>query len=216
MIFISMLAALPMMAQDEQNRPELPPAGASAQQTDRVQVGDRAVHRQRLIQKFDVNKDGKLDDQEKAAMQQFIDEHNAKRGDHRREMNRGDKQGRPGAEGRGEGRESREGRGEGPRRPNREEIIKRFDKDGDGKLSAEERAEMRKQLGRSGGEGRGEGREGRGEGPRRQNRDELIKRFDKDQDGKLDDEERAEMEKELQKQRPRRAGRHGKQSKPQE
>ena len=55
-------------------------------------------------------------------------------------------------------------------RPSREEIIKKFDKDGDGKLSDEEKAEARKAM------------EAR--------RKEMIGKFDKDGDGKLNEEER--------------------------
>ena len=58
--------------------------------------------------------------------------------------------------------------GEG--RPSREEIMKKFDKDGDGKLSDEEKAEARKAM------------EAR--------RKEMIEKFDKDGDGKLNEEER--------------------------
>lgn len=50
----------------------------------------------------------------------------------------------------------RRGRG-----PNREEILKRFDKDGDGKLSEEERAEARKEFGNRFGGGKGRGPGGR-------------------------------------------------------
>lgn len=118
----------------------------------------------------------------------------------------------------------RERRGEGrPERPSREEFLKQFDKDGDGKLSDEERAAAREQFRNRSGEQRGErgprteGRErgprpeGRERGPRgegrpegrergsrggegrveRPNREDFLKRFDKDGDGKLSDEERA-------------------------
>ena len=67
-------------------------------------------------------------------------------------------------------------------RPSREEIIKKFDKDGDGKLSDEEKAELRKKMAeRSGG--------GRKLPPF------LMKKFDNDGDGKLSDEEKAEARK---------------------
>ena len=67
-------------------------------------------------------------------------------------------------------------------RPSREEIIKKFDKDGDGKLNDEEKAEIRKKMAeRSGG--------GRKLPPF------LMKKFDKDGDGELNDEEKAEARK---------------------
>ena len=70
-ILISMMAALPLVAQEAADStpaaPQTPAAGSRAH-------GDRAAHRARLIEKFDTNKDGKLDDEEKAAMQKFIEE----------------------------------------------------------------------------------------------------------------------------------------------
>ena len=71
----------------------------------------------------------------------------------------------------------------------REELIRRFDKNGDGKLDEEEKAAAKEALRMEGG-GRGPGGP---DGEKR--RTELLKRFDKNGDGKLDDEERAEMEK---------------------
>ena len=127
-------------------------------------------------------------------------------------------------------------------RPSREAIIKRFDKDGDGKLNEAERkaaAALRKAQGarqsdrasdkarpNSGGregyaaaakrikeavkagkitEAQGKERlaayrkrmgEGRGDSGRsRQTREELMKRYDKNKDGKLDEDERAALRK---------------------
>ena len=73
-------------------------------------------------------------------------------------------------------------------RPSREEIIKKFDKDGDGKLNDEEKAEVRKKMAeRSGG--------GRKLPPF------LMKKFDKDGDGELNDEEKAEARKAMEERR---------------
>ena len=73
-------------------------------------------------------------------------------------------------------------------RPSREEIIKKFDKDGDGKLNDEEKAEVRKTMAeRSGG--------GRKLPPF------LMKKFDKDGDGELNDEEKAEARKAMEERR---------------
>ena len=73
-------------------------------------------------------------------------------------------------------------RGEG--RPSREEIMKKFDKDGDGKLNDEEKAELRKRMAERSG--------GRSKLP-----PFLMKKFDKDGDGKLSEEERAEARKSM-------------------
>ena len=54
-------------------------------------------------------------------------------------------------------------------RPSREEVMKKFDKDGDGKLSEDEKAELRKAMAN-----RGDRPGGRRPPP------ELMKKFDKD------------------------------------
>jgi len=68
-------------------------------------------------------------------------------------------------------------------RPSKEEIIKKFDKDGDGKLSEEERKAVGEAF-------KSRGRPGGPEAGNRPNKDEIIKKFDKDGDGKLNEEER--------------------------
>ena len=81
----------------------------------------------------------------------------------------------------------------GPGGPGREAMIKKFDKNGDGKLDDGEKAaaresfmKMRGGAGAPGGKP-GEGKPGEG-GP---NREAMIKKFDKNGDGKLDDGEKA-------------------------
>ncbi|MBI3271006.1 MAG: EF-hand domain-containing protein [Planctomycetes bacterium] len=153
---------------------------------------------------------------------------------------------------RGEGRPGGQGGGPGggmdPGR--KEELLKRFDKNGDGQLDDEERAEARKaQAGERGKKGGGGGAGGRGRGPEDGGdgggavggagaqgpddgqggkdagaaaggggggagaggsgdagmdpgrRAEMVKKFDKDGDGKLNDEERAEAMKAMRAQR---------------
>lgn len=76
--------------------------------------------------------------------------------------------------------------GEGPRDPARfQEILKKFDKDGDGKLSDAERQEAMKARGGAPGGKPGEG--GRLDPAKMQ---ELIKKFDKDGDGQLNETEK--------------------------
>ncbi|QDU27017.1 EF hand [Anatilimnocola aggregata] len=74
----------------------------------------------------------------------------------------------------------------------RAEMLKKFDKDGDGKLSEDERASLMAAMKERGGRpgGPGAGKRGPG-GPGRPNFAELMKKFDKDGDGKLSEDERA-------------------------
>ncbi len=73
------------------------------------------------------------------------------------------------------------------------EILKRFDKDGDGKLNDTERAAARKAREERGGAPGKPGQPGGvGDGKLRE---EILKRFDKDGDGKLNDQERAAAKK---------------------
>tara|TARA_B100000035_G_scaffold192911_1_gene164633 strand:+ start:500 stop:964 length:465 start_codon:yes stop_codon:yes gene_type:complete len=71
--------------------------------------------------------------------------------------------------------------GSGEGRPPREEVMKKFDKDGDGKLNEEEKAELRKKMAERGA--------GRKVPPF------ILEKFDKDGDGKLSEDERAEARK---------------------
>jgi len=79
---------------------------------------------------------------------------------------------------------NREGRGRSGG-PNREELMKQYDKNGDGELDESEREAMRTAMAaRSDGPGRG---------GQRVNREEMLKRFDKNGDGELDESERTTM-----------------------
>ena len=71
------------------------------------------------------------------------------------------------------------GKGDRSGRPSREEMMKKFDKDGDGKLSEDEKAEIRKSLGN------------------RKPPAHILEKFDKDGDGKLCENEKAEIRKEM-------------------
>ena len=69
------------------------------------------------------------------------------------------------------------------------EILKRFDKDGDGKLNEQERQAAKQAMAERGGR---PGQPGGGDGKLRE---EILKRFDKDGDGKLNEAERAAAKK---------------------
>ncbi len=71
--------------------------------------------------------------------------------------------------------------------PNPQDLMKQFDKDGDGQLNEEERQAMRAEMQqRLGGQAGGF------------NREEMMKQFDKDGDGELNDDERQAMRAEMQ------------------
>src|SRR5204863_3860772 len=76
---------------------------------------------------------------------------------------------------------------EGGKTRGRDAMIKRFDKNGDGKLSDDEKAEAQKALKAK----KGEARRPPGK------LTEAMKKFDADGDGKLSDEEKAAAKKEL-------------------
>lgn len=75
--------------------------------------------------------------------------------------------------------------GKGPRPPHKlpPEVIAKFDKDGDGKLNDDEKAEARA--------ARGEREAAR--------KKEMLEKFDADKDGKLNDDEKAAMREEVKK-----------------
>jgi Ca2+-binding EF-hand superfamily protein len=72
--------------------------------------------------------------------------------------------------------------------PSREEMLKRYDKDGDGRLSEAEREQLRKDRATR------EGKQAQD-----QSRKEIMRRFDVDGDGQLNDAERAALHAEMQK-----------------
>lgn len=124
--------------------------------------GGNGPGREAMMKKFDKNGDGQLDDTEKAAARAAMGERGSKPG-------------------------------EGAMSPERREaFMKKFDKNGDGKLDDTERsaakAEFEKMRGgeRKPGAGKpGEGKPGEGRGG------DFMKKFDKNGDGKLDENEKA-------------------------
>ena len=83
-----------------------------------------------------------------------------------------------------------------PDRPSREEMLKKFDKDGDGKLNKAEQAALREGLAKL----RGQGGRGPGRGDRKPPV-QILEKFDKDGDGELNEEERGAMREEFAKRR---------------
>lgn len=110
-----------------------------------------------------------------------------------------------------------EGKPKGPReggRPVPKELLEKFDKDGDGKLSAEERkaameARQAEMLAKFDKDGDGKLNEEERKAAMEARKAEMMKKFDKDGDGELSKEERAEMMKNMPKRGERPGGQGG-------
>jgi Ca2+-binding EF-hand superfamily protein len=83
--------------------------------------------------------------------------------------------------------------GAGMNHPKRQELLKKYDKNGDGKIDDDELADARAYMRKDGGES----------ATRMERQKKLLKEFDKNGDGKLDDAERAQAEKAIQQFRER-------------
>lgn len=151
-----------------------------------------------MIKEFDKDGDGKLSEDERTAMRTAFRERAEKaRAEREKEFDK-DGDGKLNDEERKAMMDANRERME----QFRKEREKEFDKDGDGKLNDEERAAMMAaRPGRGGpgapggipGAGFGAGFGARGPAPDSPQFQEMIKRFDKDGDGKLSDEERRAM-----------------------
>ena len=101
--------------------------------------GDRDELRKQLLERFDKNNDGELDDDEREAARESF-----RRGDRPEGASRA--QGRPSQQSNRGGRSSRGGRGGRGGKGQRITLIPKFDKDGDGILNKAERTEARKYV----------------------------------------------------------------------
>lgn len=155
-------------------------------------------NREEMIKKYDKDGDGKLSENERAAMREDM------------KNRRGDK-GKPN----GDKGPDKGGAGYGER-PTPEQIVKKYDKDGSGELSASEleqlfKDQMERMRQRGGMEGRRpgndegfQGRGGRGGpegGGERPSREEMMKKYDTDGDGQLSEDERAKLREDMQNRR---------------
>ena len=185
-LIVALIAALPVLAQEEvqpqQNpAPQTPHWGARGQMPNRK--GRPDMH-QRMLEKFDANKDGKLDETEMAARKAELGKHRAERG-------------------------NRPARPEGAvhpgnrRRPHSErpEMLERFDDNKDGQLNEQEHKNLK-----DAGKKHREGRQEKSRERREEFRKGFMEKLDTDKDGKLSDEEKEAAKK----QRGERRGRKGK------
>lgn len=134
--------------------------------------------RERMLKRFDQDGDGKLSDAEKVTAKKAVKKMRHKM-QHRMMHRQWQPQHRPHAFGGPRGPHGFRGPG-GPQAPMRQAMLKRFDQDGDGRLSDTERGEARKA---------GEAMRTRA----REHHQEALSRFDADGDGKLGETERQTM-----------------------
>lgn len=151
-----------------------------------AEPGKGGTIRERVLQRFDKNGNGKLDPDEMAEAKAAMD----------KLRGAGAGLGAPGKPGAAGGQP-------GAGRPSREEVLKKFDKNGNGRLDPEEFAAARAAMSKGPGAGTRPGGAGQ-PGAGRPGREELLKKFDKNGNGKLDPEEIAAARDALQKGRPTR------------
>ncbi len=179
-LMVASLSTAARADEDAEKPADRPPAA------EREGRPDREAMRQRMMERFDADKDGKLSDDEREKMREFRREQFGQRGD------RGPREGR--------GPEAGEGRGRGPegRRPEgRGAEARRPDRPGPGGPPEDRRGAGRGPEGRGpGGPGRGpRGPEGPGPGPGFRPMGpppvpaELFKQFDADKNDQLSVEE---------------------------
>ena len=151
--------------------------------------GGRGAPTADMLKEFDKDGDGKLNDEERQAMMNARRAQGEKmRAEREKEFDK-DGDGKLNDEERKAMMDANRERME----QFRKEREKQFDKDGDGKLNDEERAAMMAARPGRGGPGGPGGIGANRPGPDSPQFQEMIKRFDKDGDGKLNDEERAAM-----------------------
>ncbi|MGC3966481.1 MAG: EF-hand domain-containing protein [Pirellulales bacterium] len=192
-VIVSLGLAAPTFAADEKKPEGKPGAG---------KPGQGGPGREAMIKKFDKNGDGKLDKDEMQAARTAM----------------GDRKPAPGGDGKGPG-----GPGGRLNPEQMQALVKKFDKDGDGKLNDAEkgaaRDEFMKMRGGKPGEGQpgagkpGAGKPGAGKpGEGGPGREAMMKKFDKNGDGTLDDGEKAAAKEAFEKMRQRRRQTSGRQA----
>ena len=160
-LFVAILSALPVFAQQESPMTKEIPAPAPGMEQPRhwgaagemPGCADRKDFHKKMLERFDADQDGQLSDTEKEAMKaEMKKKHEGKRPGH-------GKRGEHGPKGpRGE-------RGDRPAMP--AEMMDKFDADKDGQLSDEERQSVRAAM-----------------------QKKMLEKFDADKDGQLSDAER--------------------------
>ncbi|MGB0951885.1 MAG: hypothetical protein ACPG31_01550 [Planctomycetota bacterium] len=160
---------------------------------------DREARRQQMLERFDLDGDGKLNEQERQALRAAAAQRHQEQGAQGQARRRG-AEGREGARG-----QRRQGDGQA-QRPSREQVLKQFDTDGDSKLNEAERQALHQAVQqRRGAQGQrkqqGQFRQQGPQGDREQRRAQLMKTFDANQDGQLDEFERQALRETMKKRR---------------
>ena len=147
----------------------------------------RSTFYQRLVERFDRDGDGRLDDQERQAARRALPQNRepeANRSGSARSRNNGNQPA-------GSATRSRSARGASNRSRStadeRSELLKRFDVNRNGKLDDPELARLRQSRSRSRENSANRGQERSGNS--RMSRDELLQRFDKNRNGRIDGDE---------------------------
>jgi Ca2+-binding EF-hand superfamily protein len=118
--------------------------------------------REQLLEKFDTDGDGQLNEEERAAMREAAEKHRGGKDGERPSREEilekfdADGDGQLSEEERAAAREAMGGRKGRRGHGNREEMMKKYDTDGDGELNEEERAAMREEFEKRKKEQRGE------------------------------------------------------------
>lgn len=159
-LIVALIAALPVLAQEEAPQPKNMPAphwGAAGEMPRRLP--NRADMHQRMLEKYDADKDGQLNDIEKEAMKAAFGKR-ASRPEGMENVHPGNR-----------------------RRPHSERpaMIKKFDADQDGQLNEQEHAALKEAT-----QKHHEARSNR----REEFRKNFMEKFDTDKDGQLSDAER--------------------------
>lgn len=158
-------------AEDLIGVPDVGPAGqaGAAKPDGEGQAAEK--HHKEMLKKFDKDGDGKLNEEEKAALHTAMQERAAKMKTENPELfKKLDKDG----DGKLTPEEMRAGRGSG--KDGKAEMLKRFDKDGDGTLNDAEKAAMQAEMQERAAK-------------MKEKHPELFKKLDQDGDGKLSPEE---------------------------
>jgi Ca2+-binding EF-hand superfamily protein len=153
---------------------------------------DMEARRAEFMKQFDKDGDGEISEEERAAMREQFEK--------RREEFRAEMLKKYDKDGDGEMSEEERNTARDDMRSKFQEITKKYDKDGSGRLEREE-MEAAREAGALEGMpvpgGPGFGRRGPGGPGDEERRAEMMKRFDKDGDGELNEEERAALREEF-------------------